>query len=369
MKSFDAAVIGLGAMGSAALYNLSKSEASVVGFDQYSPPHQFGSTHGDTRITRLAIGEGSEYVPLVSRSHQLWRELEQESEQVIFNQCGGLVLAKEGNPFLEQTIRSAKEYQIEHSVLTSQDVQKKYPVLNVDSETLACYEPSAGYVIPENAVASHLSLAKKNQAEVFLDTTVQSIEDHLIRTNQGQFRADKIIVAAGAWTSNLLPEMKDALSVYRQLLYWFPIEKGYQNFVDMPIFIWEFGKTPDDFIYGFPAIDGPGGGIKVATEEYQKTVSADIGKLPASQEEIAEMTKNYIKPNLPGLGDTPIKTVSCLYTNTKDSRFLIDEVSSDLFVISACSGHGFKHSAAIGEAVSELALDGASQIDLDFFKI
>jgi sarcosine oxidase len=369
MNDFDVAVIGLGAMGSAALYHLSKNGASVVGFDQYHPPHQFGSTHGDTRITRLAIGEGSEYVPLVSRSHQLWRDLEEESGEEIFNQCGGLVLASKGNPFLEQTIGSAKEYAIDHVILTSQEIQDRYPALKVNSETFACYEPSAGYVIPEKAVATQLALAKENNAKVCLNTTVEKIENNLIKTSQGQFSANKIIVAAGSWSSGLLPEMKEMLQVYRQLLYWFPIEKNYQKFVDMPIFIWEFGQTPDDFIYGFPAIDGPGGGIKVATEEYQKTVSAEIGKLPASQEEIVKMTNNYIKPNLPWLGVNPIRTVSCLYTNTKDGRFLIDEIRKDTLVISACSGHGFKHSAAIGEAVCQLALNGSSQIDLDFFKI
>jgi sarcosine oxidase len=368
-KTYDVAVIGLGAMGSAAMYHLSKQGLAVVGLDQYHPPHNLGSTHGDTRITRLAIGEGSEYVPLVKRSHQLWRDLEKETGENLFVSSGGLVLANKGNAFLQQTIASAREYGIKHEILSAAAVKKEYPMFDIADDTSAFYEASAGYLFPEKIVAAHLRLAGENGATLLFESTVQKIdpEKKTIKTSEGQFRAEKIIIAAGAWTGEILPETKALLRIYRQLLYWFPIEKGYNEFSAMPVFIWEFGGSADDFIYGFPAIDGRAGGIKVATEEYANEVSPNMGKKPATEEEVKTMHKEYIKDNLPWLGGKAIRTASCLYSNTEDGRFLIDELREGVFFVSACSGHGFKHSAAIGEAISEKVLDGQSKISLDSF--
>lgn len=370
-KEYSAAVVGLGAMGSAALYHLSRLGVSAVGLDQYSPPHTLGSTHGDTRITRLAIGEGSKYVPLVKRSHELWKDLESEAKEKIFVQSGGIVMASGDNPFLKQTISSAEEYLIDHHVLDASEIRKNYPVFNVSDETVACLEPSAGYVFPEKAVAAHLSCSKDLGADLMLDTRVEniSLDKKEITTDKGVIRADKIIIAAGAWTSRLLPDLAPLLKVYRQVLYWFSIEKNYHQFVDMPIFIWEFGKTPDDFIYGFPAINGPSGGVKVATEEYEKEVSPNIGKAPASQKETSSIHSNYIEDNIPSLSQNIVRSASCLYTNTKDGQFLIDKISDDIWFISACSGHGFKHSPAIGEAVAEQVSQMSSKISLKAFQV
>ena len=374
MKSaFDVAVVGLGAMGSAAIYHLSKAGASVIGFDQHHPPHTHGSTHGETRITRLAIGEGAQYVPLVSRSHQLWRELEQQTGKQIFNQCGGLVMANQGNPFLAQTKASALQYSIPYQGLSGSQISDKFPVFAAGPEVQGIYEPSAGFLRPEVAVESHLKLASKQSADLHFGERVKSWSvcggGYQIETGKESYFCKKLVICAGPWVRDFFPEGRELFKVYRQLLYWFAFERDYQQFKQMPVFIWEFGASPDDFIYGFPAINGKQGGIKIATEIYDHPMSPDDLQRKATASEKRKMIEQYIKPNLPGLMPTPLRTVSCWYTNTSDNHFIIDspEGHRQLLLVSACSGHGFKHSAAIGEAVAQWADKGRSEIDLSAF--
>src|SRR5256885_601120 len=143
-------------MGSAACSQLAARGVSVIGIDQYVPPHPWGSTHGETRITRLAIGEGREYVPLVRRSHDLWREIEQETGTQLLTQPGVVILARPSSPFLHETRAAAREYGIEHQDLTNAEVRARFPMFAVDEQTEAYHEPAAGYVRPEPAVAAQL---------------------------------------------------------------------------------------------------------------------------------------------------------------------------------------------------------------------
>lgn len=362
-------------MGSAASYHLSKLGASVVGFDTYHPPHPHGSTHGDTRITRLAIGEGSEYVPLVKRSHELWPQLEAEVSKEIFTQCGGLVLANQGNPFLVQTKDSAEQYGIPVEFVDGAEVRSRYPMFATPDDVEGVLEPSAGYVRPEVAVESHLKMAQKQGAELHFGERVISWEaardGFQVSSKVGSYAARKLIICTGSWVSDLFPEGADLFRVYRQLLYWFPIQEGYEALQEMPVFIWEFGATPDDFIYGFPAIDGSSGGVKVATEVYDQADEPDDLQRPASSQEAREMFESYIAPNLPWLGERPLRTASCWYTNTQDHRFVIDAHPGHdgVLIVSPCSGHGFKHSAAIGEAAAQWAGAGRSDVDLSPFAL
>jgi sarcosine oxidase len=378
MRNAEVIVVGLGAVGSASCAQLVAHGASVIGIDQYAPPHPWGSTHGDTRVTREAIGEGREYVPLVRRSHQLWREIERDSGARLLTQSGIVVLAYPSSEFLEETLASARAYEIEHEDLSNAEARARFPMFALDDEIVAYYEPGAGYVRPEAAVAAQLGLARRAGAQLRLGERVQawaaSPRGVTVTTDVDTYAADQLLLCAGAWIGDLFHEGRDTFAVYRQLLYWFPILEGYAQLRDMPGFIWDLGGRQDEVVhldgfYGLPAIDGPDGGVKVAAESYERTTTPDGEQHPATRSDSESMYKQCIAPYLPWLGETPLRTVSCLYTSTRGNRFVIDRhpEHDSVLIVSACSGHGFKHSPAIGEAVAQWLTQRQPAIDLSAF--
>jgi sarcosine oxidase len=371
----DVIVVGLGAMGSAACYQLAARGVRVIGIDRYVPPHPWGSTHGETRITRLAIGEGREYVPLARRAHELWDEIEQEGGARLLTQAGIVIFAHPTSPFLRETRAAADEYGIEHLNMTSDEIRVRFPMFVVDEQIEAYYESEAGYLLPEAAVAKQLELAGSRGARLRLGEQVQtwtaSPDGVSVTTDATTYVADKLVLCAGAWIGDLFPEGRDLFAVYQQLMYWFPIREGYPMLRDMPTFVWDFAGDQRDIVhldgfYGFPAIDGPAGGVKVGSASYEQTATPDGRQHPASEQDVEWMYQRCIAPYLPSLGPKPLKTLSCLYTSTPGSRFVIDRhpTHESVMIVSACSGHGFKHSPAIGEAVAQWATGHDPDIDL-----
>ncbi len=315
-------------------------------------------------------------MPLVQRSHQLWREIEELTGSQLLTQPGGVILARPSSPFFEQTRAVARRFDIEHERLSNAEVRQRFPMFAVDAETEAYYEPEAGHVRPEAAVHAQLGLARGHGAELrfgeHVRTWAASGNGVTVTTNAGTYQAEQLILCAGPWIQELFPEGKDIFAVHRQLLYWFPIREGYEQPRDMPIFVWDFGGERPGFVhlhgfYGFPALDGPGGGVKLATESYEATTTPDGQQHPATRAEIAHMYGYDVHDQLPWLGPEPVRTVSCLYTCTRDSRFVIDRHPdhSAVLIVSPCSGHGFKHSGAIGEAVAQWVIGGATEPDVD----
>jgi sarcosine oxidase len=378
MDSAEVIVVGLGAMGSAACRQLAARGVSVIGIDQYAPPHAWGSTHGDTRITRVAIGEGREYVPLARRSHELWREIERDSGDQLLTQPGIVILAHPSSTFLAETRAAARLYEIEHRDLTNAELRTGFPMFAVDEQTVGYHEPQAGYVRPERAVAAQLTLAVRAGARLKLGERVErwtaSPRGVTVTTDCDTYTARQLVVCAGPWAGDLVPAVRDMVAVYRQLLFWFPIREHYAALRDMPAFVWDVGGEQRGFVhldgfYGFPAIDGPGGGVKVASESYEHTTTPDGRQHPARPSETERMYRGCVQPYLPWLGEAPLRSVSCLYTSTRGSRFIIDRHPEHdvVLIVSACSGHGFKHSPAIGEAVAQWVTGQAPAIDLSPF--
>jgi sarcosine oxidase len=377
-----AIVVGLGAMGSAACLQLARRGVSVVGIDQYVPPHAYGSTHGDTRITRLAVGEGAEYIPLVQRSHQLWRELEEQSGARLLTQCGGLILSRPGSAFFEQTQALAQRFGIKHERLDNAQLRRRLAMFAVDEETEAYYEPSAGIVWPEAAVRVQLDLARREGVRLCLGERVTgwsaSGAGVTVTTGAGTHTADRLVLCTGAWLPELFPEARRLVAVYRQLLHWFEIREGYERLRDMPVFVWDFGGERGEFVhldgfYGFPAVDGRGGGLKLGTESYETTSQPDGRQHPATRVQSEDLYRDYVRHRLPWLGPQTVRSASCLYTSTRANRFVIDEHPDQdaVLIVSACSGHGFKHSPAIGEAAAQWATGDAtaSGPDLTGFRL
>jgi sarcosine oxidase len=382
VAKFDVIVIGLGAMGSATLYQLSRRGAHVAGFDRFSPPHDQGSSHGDTRITRLAIGEGEHYTPLVKRSHTIWRELEEKTGTSLLTQCGELIISSAARKssvhverFFDNTVAAARKHGVAHELLDANGIRARFPQFNVRDDEVGYFEPEAGFVRPEACIAAELSLAEKHGAAIHRNERVLSFapssDGVTVTTDRGSYRADKVIVAAGAWFPKLMGgQFESLLRVYRQVLNWFEVDGDGSLYTPehFPVFIWELPDVPQG-IYGFPVIDGSG--LKVATEQYAETTSPDAVTRSVSPEEIARMHARTAAPNIKGLSARATKTVVCLYTVTPDAGFIIDHApdSDRVILASCCSGHGFKHSAAIGEMLADMAQDRAPAFDPAPFRL
>jgi sarcosine oxidase len=385
MESFDTIVVGLGAMGSASVYQLAKRHNRVLGIDQFSVPHDYGSTHGESRIIRQAIGEGERYVPLVLRSYELWRALEKETGQTLLTTTGGLilepkksaVLAHGRHNFLAQTIGCAKKFNIRHTILETKEIRKRFPQFVLTDE-LGYYEYETGYLRPELCVQAQLQLAKNYGATIRLNEKVTSIAPHgssaiTVVTDRSTYTAEKLVLSAGAWLAGFLPaEYGEIFKVYRQVMYWFRIKEGAQGTFArgrFPIFIWIFEKGGDFAFYGFPTFDGVT--LKIAGEQYSESTSAQSVERTISKEEIGLAYSSYVRDRFHGLTAVCERAATCLYTTTPDSHFVIDFYPGNdrIVIASPCSGHGFKHSAAIGEVVCELVSLGKSKIAIDGFRI
>ncbi|MGB9257272.1 MAG: N-methyl-L-tryptophan oxidase [Candidatus Korobacteraceae bacterium] len=381
MLSADILVVGLGAVGSAALYQASKLGASCIGIDRFAPPHDQGSSHGDTRITRQAIGEGKVFVPLVLRSNQIWEEIEAATGRSLMVRNGCLVLASANTPgchhgstsFVQDTIDAAREFGIAHEVLSADEVVQRYPQFRLRGDEVGYFEPGAGFLRPEACIEAQLQLARKAGAQIFTDETVLEIKPIQgvsveVRTSKATYTPGKVIVTAGAWIPKLLGEdYARFFKVYRQMLCWFQLARNRGRYTpqQFPVFIWITGNQPRDMMYGFPQIEA-NGGVKIATEQYEATVDPDAVPRDVSESEIAALYQEYIAPRFPDVSSECLRSATCLYTVTPDAKFVIDNFhdSHNVVFASACSGHGFKHSAAIGEALVRQALEVETKVDL-----
>ena len=382
----DTIILGLGAMGSAAIYQLAKRGHRVLGIDQFSPPHHYGSSHGETRIIRQAIGEGEEYVPLALRSYELWREIEREAGKELLVITGGLILeTQQSNSmmhgrrnFLAQTIQCATRFNIRHEILEPQDIRKRYPQFAVTNE-FGYFEYETGYLRPELCIQAQLQLAKRHGAQLQTNEKVLSIHPDgfnkgvIVKTDRAVYGADKLIVAAGSWVTQFLePSYAQHFKVYRQVMFWFKIQNDLQNqFLPgkLPIFIWIFENGGENMFYGFPSLDGKT--IKMASEQYANVTTPERVDREITDDEKNTMYKDYLLGRLPGITNACDQAASCLYTTTPDFNFVIDFYPGQpqIIIASPCSGHGFKHSAAVGEVLAELVLGGKSQIDISSFGI
>ncbi|TWI72166.1 sarcosine oxidase [Bradyrhizobium huanghuaihaiense] len=379
----DFVVVGLGAMGSAILYQLAKRGVHAIGIDRFVPPHRMGSSHGETRITRQAVGEGGVYAPLVLNSHRIWRELEADTGEKLLHDCGVLVMgpgtgptSHHGKPdFVARSVEVARDFGIQHEILDGTEVARRFPqFLGLAGNERAYYEPGGGYVFPERCISAQLSRAAQLGAQIRTGVKVLSVDQHgivRVETSSGTIEAQQAVVTAGGWTAPLLGAPFDRLlTVNRQVLHWYELDDAAAYGPDAPVFIWMHGATDVDYLYGFPPLPGDRC-IKVATEQYETRTTADTINREVDPAESAEMYRRHVQGRMAGATPRVAQAAACLYTVRPDRGFIIDHHPRHdrIFVVSACSGHGFKHSAGIGAVVAERLTGGRNHIDLTSFAI
>jgi sarcosine oxidase len=369
-------------MGSATAYQLSKVPGlRVLGLDTYEPPHAHGSTHGDTRASRSAPFEGEELVPMVRRSVEIYAgELSEASGRRLFNRSGGLIIGRPGergyhnveNPF-KRTVDAAQRHGIEYEILTADDVARRYPAIRLRDDEGAYFEPSGGFLYAEECVRAHLELARANGACLNCRETVLGYVDTgagvRVTTDKATYDVGTLVVSAGPWVAQIVPELRAVLQLQRLVLYWFELldRSLFDAYVTMPRVGWAFGSGT----YAFPALDGLAGGVKVACEDFTEIESPETIDRRVSAAEVATMFAENVEGRLLGLGPRAVRTATCMYTMTPDSRFVIDRHPErpNVIVASPCSGHGFKYSAAIGEVLAQLVTVGTSTLDISPFAL
>jgi sarcosine oxidase len=382
VEHYDAVVCGLGAMGSATVYQLAKRGTRVLGIDRFAPPHALGSTHGETRVTRLAIGEGLAYVPLARRSHQLWREIEDETGADLLTTNGVLVMASPGlhtrhhgkTGFLETTIEAAQAFSIDHEVLSATEIGARFPQFRLAGDETGYLEPSGGFLRPEAAVTAQLQLARRLGAVIHYQETVtgyaQQSDGVGITTTRGRYDAGALVLALGPWVGEMLGTPYDAsFAISRQILQWYAVTGPVDDYLPdrFPVFVWDDHGSG---FYGFPAVDGKKGGVKVAAENSVHSATVADVRRDVSTAEQLDLYDAVIRHRIPGLARECVRAISCIYTTTPDGDFVVDRHPEhrSVMVLSACSGHGFKHSAALGEAVAAEISGETARVDLTPFR-
>lgn len=368
---FDVAIIGAGAFGSAAAYHLSKTGKKIIVIDRFIPPHNFGSSHGQSRIIREAYFESPVYVPLVQQAYQLWDELKKESNKKLLLQTGGLMLGAENCKVIQGAVLSAQTYNLPYELLSSNEIRKRFPGFKPTNETVGVFEENAGILFPEECIKTNLELAKNSNVlfcfnEIVSDITSNNNEIEII-TNKGKYSAVKVIISAGAWMNDLLPGLQLPLTVARQVLFWFKCNgEDVKKFSpdNFPIYIWQCSEHK--IFYGFPDI---GDGIKIAIHHNGKQTTPHTIDRQVHETEINEMAA-LIKECL-NTDVTFNYSAVCMYTNTPDEDFIIDyhPANKNIIIASPCSGHGFKFSSAIGKLLCDMALEKTLDFDISVFGI
>jgi sarcosine oxidase len=371
MAHFDVVVCGLGVMGSATLRELACRRLRVLGIERFAPGHDRGSSHGETRIIRLAYFEHPSYVPLLRRSYELWRDLERASGTKLVHLTGIAEMGPPDGVLVKGVLASATTHELRHDVLAAKELMRRFPAFRLPPQYVAVVQPDGGFVDAEPSIHAMLALARDAGAEVRVGECIGGIEPYAggvrVVTDIGTVDAGAAIVTMGPWVKSLLPGFPAPLRVTRQAMAWFaPNEPALFADDRCPTFLIE---SRHGIHYGFPS-DGEGR-IKVAKHHHgNETVDPDDYDRKVSTADEA-LIRAAIAEHLPAANGRRLEGKTCLYTVTPDGDFIIDRLSGwpQVIVASPCSGHGFKFAPVIGEILADLAIDGTTRHDIGRFSL
>lgn len=364
MADWDVIVIGLGAMGSAAIDALARRGLRVLGIERYGIAHGHGSSHGRSRAIRLAYFEDPCFVPLLRRAYSGWRDLEARSRETILTVTGTLEMGRPDGAVVAGSLASCREHGLPHRILDAAEIRARWPAFRLDDDQVGLLQPDGGFLRPEAAIRAWIGLAAEAGAGLSFNERVVSLRPEaaavVVETDRARYRAGRVVVTAGAWAGGLVPDLAPWLRPTRQVLGWFrppeafPFEPG-----RFPVFIVDDG--PDGDHYGFPAFEDAS--VKVARHGHlAEPVDPEAGGAPVGEADVAVL-RRFLARRMPGLDAAPVRTATCTYAMLPDGFFLIDHAPADprLIVASPCSGHGFKFAAVIGEILADIAAEGGTE--------
>jgi sarcosine oxidase len=371
MTTFDVVVVGLGAMGSAAVASLAKRGCRVLGIDKFAPGHDRGSSHGATRIIRLGYFEHPAYVPLLRAAYPLWRELAAKSGLPLVNITGIVEIGAPDSALVAGTLRASRLHGLAHDVLDAAALMRRFPAFRVPSGYVGVFQPDGGFLRAESAIRAQLALARDCGAQLRIGEDVVAVDPRgagvRVVTPGGAVEAGCAIVAAGPWLKSVLPGLPAPIRVTRQVLAWFaPRDRALFAPDCFPVFLLQ---NADGIFYGFP--DDGTGGVKVAKHHH-----ADEGVDPdRCDRDVSAADETIIRAvlaaHLPAADGWRLAATTCLYTVTPDGDFILDRLPGHqaIIVASPCSGHGFKFAPVIGEILADLAVSGSTPHDISRFAL
>ena len=376
---FDTIILGLGAMGSSAALHLAKRGMNVLGLDQFPIAHDRGSSHGHSRMIRMCYYEHPDYVPLLRRAYELWRELESASgEQLLFTP-GGVYMGREDSEAVAGSRRAALQHGLVHEMLSRVELGRRYPYFDLPEDFVGLFEPAAGWLRPERAIEANARLARKHGADVrTLGQRVVSWEANgsgvRVHTDTTEYRAGSLIIAAGAWANQVIGDLGIPIAPTRQVLAWFkPRDPSPFASPDAPVWALQTPKEWDgqgDLFYGFPmSTDSPFGApsLKLARHAKGPPINPDQDgrdPLPGDSRNVRLFVRRFMP-----LADAPLPmTRICMYENSPDGHFIIDKHPKHANVIIAAgfSGHGFKFASVVGEVLADLSTRGETSHPIGF---
>jgi sarcosine oxidase len=365
---YDVIVLGTGGVGSAALFHLARRGVRAIGIDRFPPGHDRGSSHGQTRIIRQAYFEHSSYVPMLVRAYDLWYELEQLAGQQLYFPVGLFECGPPDGEVIPGVRASAREHKLTIEDISPKEFAARFHGFVLPEGYQTVFEANAGFLLVERCVVSHAQQALRRGAILASGETAQSwtvADGHVtVVTDKHQYSADRLVITAGAWAGQVLSQLGLPLQVLRKALYWLKTDSDvYRSRRDCPGFFYEL---PSGIFYGFPQIDASG--VKVAEHSGGALVEDPLTVDRALDHDdfagVLRFTRKYM-PSLTGeLGRHEV----CLYTVTPDRHFVVD-VHPEFPQVSfaaGLSGHGFKFTSMLGQLMSQLALDGFAELDVDF---
>ncbi len=375
-KDYDVIVIGLGGMGSAALYHLAKRGLNVLGIERYEIPHGMGSSHGLTRIIRLAYYEDSSYVPLLRRSYALWAELEREFGEQLYFQTGSIDMGPEDGEVFSGSLRSCLENELAHEALDSRQLSARFPGYHMPPETMALFQPQGGLLIPERCIIAHVELAKSYGAaahtgERVLGWDILTDERLALRTDAGRYVAEKLVICGGAWAAKLAPELAGVALPERQVVLWLETKQP-KLFTPERFPVWN-GQVEEGRFYGFPEFNPGGGapGMKFGRYHHrEELVDPDAMDRTVRAEDEALLRAFAQRYFSAGAGKT-LDAAVCMFTNTADEHFVLDSLpgAPQVTVAAGFSGHGFKMASVVGEIMADLAQSGETRHDIQLHRL
>lgn len=368
---YDAIVVGLGAMGSAAAWRMAARGARVLGLEQFAPGHAHGSSHGQTRIIRKAYFEHPDYVPLLHRSYALWAELEAAIARRLFERVGLLLLGSAESPLIAGVRRTAAIHGLAIDEISPAAITARFPGFAPSASHVGLFERDAGYLLVEESVRALASHAAACGATLLTDQRVEGwrVEGGLVTvaTAGGTHRARRLVVCAGSWTGGMLEALDLPLRVARKMQLWFACgDARYGRAAGCPVFAFE---DADGFFYGFPEITP--GQVKIAEHTGIEVIAGPEALDGALRESDVARVRSFVRARLPGVGEQVVRHSACLYTMTPDGHFILDRHPDHEQVVLAAgfSGHGFKFAPLVGEVLADLALEGATATPIGFLRL
>jgi len=370
-NSYDVIVIGVGGMGSAACYNLARRGKRVLGLERFGIPHRMGSSHGYTRIIRLAYYEHPSYVLLLRRAYELWRDIQRTAGEQLLHITGSIDAGPLDSWVFKGSWESCKQHDLPHEVLTGAELRRRYPAYHFPADSGALLQPEGGFLLPERCIVSYVTAAQALGAEIHGFETVLEWQPRgdgvRVRTDRGEYHAERLVVTAGAWNPDVLDVLRGLAVPERQVVVW--LQPTRPEFFAPDVFPVFNVQVEEGRFYGFPIFGMPGFKFGKYRHLGEETAADAVDRVAHPYDE--ELLRGFARRYFPdGRGPT-MNMETCMFTNTADGHFVIDThpLYPQVSFASACSGHGFKFASVIGEIMADLAEAGATRHDIGLFRL